>query len=80
MQVTEIDNHAVEVRNVSGITKKENVMLIPLGFAAFTECHKEWTTGKSVQHAFPTLNADQREFLLSGMTPEEWDATFGKED
>ena len=30
-----------------------------------------------VQDAFPTLSADDREFLLTGITPEEWDAEVG---
>lgn len=25
-----------------------------------------------VQEAFPELNAEEREFILSGITPEEW--------
>jgi len=25
----------------------------------------------------PDLSAEQREFLMSGMTPEEWDEEFG---
>ncbi len=29
-----------------------------------------------VQDAFPSLTADQREFILTGSTPEEWDAAF----
>lgn len=31
-----------------------------------------------IQHAFPKLTDDQREFILSGITPEEWKATFGE--
>ena len=26
-----------------------------------------------VQHAFPELSADDREFILTGITPEEWE-------
>ena len=37
-------------------------------------------TGKFVQDAFPRLNADEREFLISGMTPEKWEETFGPEE
>jgi hypothetical protein len=29
------------------------------------------------QDAFPNLSADDREFLISGTTPEEWDELFG---
>lgn len=30
-----------------------------------------------IQYAFPKLTDDQREFILSGITPEEWDRAFG---
>lgn len=37
-------------------------------------------TGPYVQNCFPDLSADDREFILSGITPEEWDAAFGDGD
>jgi hypothetical protein len=39
-----------------------------------------WRAGNPVQKAFPFLDADQREFLLTGMTAEEWDDMAGVED
>lgn len=39
-----------------------------------------WQNGALIQNAMPELTADEREFLLTGMTPEEWDATFGEEE
>ena len=36
--------------------------------------------GGLVQHVFPNLNAEQREFLLSGITPQEWNETFGEDE
>lgn len=29
-----------------------------------------------IQNFFPELNAEQREFILTGITPEEWDIIF----
>ena len=37
-------------------------------------------TGTLVQDAFPHFDDDQREFLITGILPEEWDAMFGSED
>jgi len=31
----------------------------------------------TIQEMFPHLNADEREFLLSGITKEEWDGIMG---
>ena len=35
----------------------------------------DWITGdKCIQDAFPNLTPDEREFLMTGATCEEWDA------
>jgi hypothetical protein len=34
--------------------------------------------GVLLQDAFPNLTADEREFIKTGITPEEWDEYFGK--
>jgi len=31
-----------------------------------------WIQGTLIQNAMPYLTADQREFLISGLTPDEW--------
>lgn len=43
--------------------------------------YHDWqTSGTFVQDAFPLLSPDDREFLISGVTPEEWAAAFPPED
>ena len=37
---------------------------------------EQWKNGKHIQWVCPQLSADDREFLLSGATPEEWNDTF----
>jgi hypothetical protein len=38
-----------------------------------------WDSGKGlIQEVFPKLTADQREFIMSGITQEEWDNAFRK--
>ena len=32
-----------------------------------------WLGGTLIQDAFPHLTPDEREFLKTGITPEEWD-------
>lgn len=67
--------------------KPEGTMIIAMcstitGIAHFAELAitKEqvdtFSKGTKVQHAFPNLNIDEREFILSGIVPEEWNATF----
>ena len=36
-----------------------------------------WQGGVLIQNAFPHLTPDQREFIKTGITPEEWDSVFG---
>lgn len=35
---------------------------------------KLWKDGMLIQLAMPHLSADDREFIINGITPEEWDA------
>lgn len=35
-----------------------------------------WEAGLLIQEAMPNLTPNQREFLLTGITEEEWDAEF----
>ncbi len=34
----------------------------------------------NIQNIFPDMSDELREFLVSGITPEEWNATFPKEE
>jgi len=41
----------------------------------------QYMTGRGfVQDIYPNLSADEREFLISGTTPEEWEQMFGNKD
>lgn len=35
-----------------------------------------WQAGTLIQDAMPNLSADEREFIKTGITPEEWEAMF----
>lgn len=53
---------------------------ISMSANAFVEALAAWHRGAMIQNAFPTLSADDREFLMTGITPEEWANIFGKEE
>jgi len=38
---------------------------------------QKWHDGMLIQDAMPHLSADDREYLISGATPEEWDKFYG---
>jgi len=33
-----------------------------------------------IQHVFPKLTPNEREFIKTGITHDEWESVFGKED
>lgn len=39
-----------------------------------------WQSGMPIKDAAPQLSADDRYFLISGVTPEEWDVLFPEEE
>lgn len=57
------------IKKVSLLSGKVNQMDLPITQEQIDMWEgMNWT----IQKAFPQLDADQREFLLSGATPEEW--------
>jgi len=41
---------------------------------------KEWENGALIQDVMPHLSPSQREFIISGCTPEDFDLLFPSED
>jgi hypothetical protein len=37
-----------------------------------------WQGGELIQNAMPDLSAELREFLMTGITPFEWEENFGE--
>lgn len=68
------------VTRMSRFTGKLNQMDIDMDPAAFEAALKSWETGTLIQDAFPDLNGDEREFMMTGSTPEEWQEVFGSDD
>ena len=38
--------------------------------------YEEWRGGRPIQQVMPELNSNEREFLISGMTPAMWDNLY----
>ena len=36
-----------------------------------------WEGGELIQNVFPFLSRAEREFIVTGVTPDEWDKEFG---
>ena len=37
-----------------------------------------WQQGMLIQDAMPQLNPDEREFIMTGITPREWEKAFAE--
>ena len=60
----------------SGLTGKINFMDVPVT----QEQLDRFQNGELIQRVMPNLTPDQREFLMTGSTAEEWDELFGDEE
>jgi len=61
----------------SALTDKVSSMMIDVSYAQVVA----WEDGgELIQNAMPNLTDNEREFLMTGITPEEWDDMFGPED
>ena len=61
----------------SALTDRVSSMMIDVSYAQVVA----WEDGgELIQNAMPNLTDNEREFLMTGITPEEWDDMFGPED
>ena len=41
---------------------------------------QDWQSGTLIQNAMPNVSPDDREFIKTGITPEEWDDMMKEEE
>ena len=61
----------------SPITGESTCRTFDMDQMVFDDCYVSWSEGALIQDAFPMLNADEREFLMTGMTPDDWNKVWG---
>lgn len=64
----------MQITRTSPLTGKVNVRDIDITVTQL----QSWQHGVLIQDAMPHLSADDREFLISGSTPEDWAVMFPK--
>ena len=64
----------MKVQRKSSISGKINEMEIPV---TEEQLKNYYDSGRNIQDCFPWLDDDEREFIMTGITPEEWKAIFG---
>ena len=66
----------MEITRTSMFSGIERTLDLPVTPEQITE----WQEGTLIQNAMPQLSADQREFVMTGVTAEEWEETFGGDE
>ena len=61
------------IERESPLSGNKNALDIPVTLAQIAA----WKGGELIQRAMPNLSADEREFLMTGITADEWENTFG---
>ena len=67
----------IKIERKSPKTGRVNMMILDTTKEALDEYYSG--SGRLVQTIFPNLNVDEREFIMTGYTPEDWDNIFPKE-
>jgi len=62
-----------KMSNITHITHTREIPVTP-------EQLRSWEEGVAIQRAMPNLSGEDREFIMSGITPEEWTEHFGDEE
>jgi hypothetical protein len=70
----------MQITNISNLSGKEHTMELDVTIEQLERFENRRETGEYVQTIFPHLTKGEREFLLTGITPTEWDNMFGKSE
>ena len=63
------------IKKKSGLTGNTSTMNI----AVTAVQSATWQEGELIQNAMPNLSPDEREFIMTGITPDEWASVFGED-
>ena len=70
----------MKITKVSTLTGKEHTLDIDVTQEQMDRFEKRRETGEYIQNIMSNLSNEDREFILSGITPQEWDEQFGEEE
>lgn len=71
---------AVSLLKRSVASGKMHQMVLEIDAAEFTKMMDNYRRGALVQDAFPNLGAGEREFIINGVTPKEFEELFGPDE
>lgn len=62
----------VRKSEISGVTRTKEIPVTEEQLRAY------YDGGMLIQNAMPDVSADDREFIMTGITPKEWDTVMGE--
>jgi len=66
----------MKVTRTSPRTGKETTLELDVTREQLIEFAKPASERRKIQDIFPNLNDDEREFIKTGLTPEDWEEIF----
>ena len=63
---------------ISSLSGKTNTMELDVTYEQLYRIDNRRYTAELIQNIVPNLTPGQREFLMTGITPEEWTAIYGE--
>lgn len=74
-----IKNKIMKITKISQLTGKEHTMDIDVNQYEMIRIENRFHSKELIQNIVPNLSMSEREFLMTGITSEEWDNTFGED-
>jgi len=68
------------VTKTSQISKTESTLDLDITQDQLNRVNLRYTTGELIQNIVPNLSMEEREFLITGITPKEWNELFNPID
>ena len=71
----------MELFKVSQLTGEPHTMTLPLTERVYGILYNQWKTdNRMIQDVFYMLTPEQREFIMTGTTTEEWDSIMENDE
>jgi hypothetical protein len=68
----------MEITKISQLSGKESTMDINVDQYQMIRIENRFNTKELIQNIVPHLSMNEREFLMTGITPTEWELMFGE--
>ena len=70
----------MNITKISSLTGIEHTLNINITEDELLRVENRYNSKELIQNIVPNLTMDEREFLMTGITNEEWIRTFGEEN